>query len=266
MSDAAITPATALQADRPVRACLLIIGNEILSGRTQDANLAHIAKRLNDWGIQLREVRVIPDVEATNVDTLNEVRAAFDYVFTTGGIGPTHDDITADCVAKAFGVPLDEHPDAIALLSRYYPPGELNAARRRMARVPRGGGLVPNPISQAPGFYIGNVFVMAGVPSIMRAQLEGTRPHLAGYKPVVSGTVSAFMGEGRIAAALEALQGRYADLDIGSYPFFKRGKLGTSLVMRGVDPARIEEAAVELRAIIKGLGEEPIEGELADEV
>ena len=252
-------------ADRPVRACLLIIGNEILSGRTQDANLAHIAKRLNDWGIQLREVRVIPDVEATIVGTLNEVRAAFDYVFTTGGIGPTHDDITADCVAKAFGVPLDEHPEAIALLAKYYPPGELNAARRRMARVPRGGDLIPNPISQAPGFRVGNVFVLAGVPAIMRSQLEGARPHLAGYKPVVSGTVSAFMGEGRIAAELEALQGRYEDLDIGSYPFFRQGKIGTSLVMRGVDPARIEAAAAELRAIIVSLGAEPIDGELKDD-
>ena len=250
----------------PVTAAVLVIGDEILSGRTKDKNIGYIADYMTNIGIDLREVRIVPDVMEDIVAALNALRARYTYVFTTGGIGPTHDDITADCVAKAFGVPLDEHPEAIALLSRYYPPGELNAARRRMARVPRGGGLVPNPISQAPGFYIGNVFVMAGVPSIMRAQLEGTRPHLAGYKPVVSGTVSAFMGEGRIAAALEALQGRYGDLDIGSYPFFKRGKLGTSLVMRGVDPARIEEAAVELRAIIKGLGEEPIEGELADEV
>jgi molybdopterin-biosynthesis enzyme MoeA-like protein len=134
-----------------------------------------------------------------------------------------------------------------------------------MARVPRGGDLIPNPISQAPGFRVGNVFVLAGVPAIMRAQLEGTRPHLAGYKPVLSKTVSAFMGEGRIAAELEALQDRYADLDVGSYPFFKRGKLGTSLVMRGVDPERLDAAAIELRAAIVRLGAEPIDGELPDE-
>ncbi|WP_439815310.1 competence/damage-inducible protein A [Zavarzinia sp. CC-PAN008] len=244
-----------------VTACLIIIGNEILSGRTQDANLAHIARTLNGWGVRLMHARVIPDIEDTIVSTLNECRAAFDYVFTTGGIGPTHDDITADCVAKAFGVPLVEHPEAIAILETYYPKGELTVARRRMARVPQGGDLVPNPVSKAPGFRIGNVFVLAGVPAIMRAQLHETREHISGGLPMVSRTVTAFVGESRVAVQLEELQDRYTDVEIGSYPFWKDGKLGTSLVFRGTDPARLEAGADELKAILRDLGTEPIDGE-----
>ena len=251
--------------DSPARvtACLLIIGNEILSGRTQDANLAHIAKRLNDWAIQLREVRVIPDIEETIVDTLNACRARFDYVFTTGGIGPTHDDITADCVAKAFGLPLVHHPDAVAMLTRHYG-DRINEARLRMARVPEGGSLIENPISQAPGFTVGNVFVLAGVPAIMRAQLEGVRPLVSGGVVIRSTTVSGFVGEGTIAEPLEGVQARYPDLDVGSYPFFRQGRIGTALVVRGPDEARLEAAAGEIRTILIGLGVDPITGELPD--
>src|SRR5579883_2540321 len=162
------------ETSKPVTACLLIIGNEILSGRTKDANLPFLAVELNKLGVRLIECRVIPDIERTIVDTLNEVRRKFDYVFTTGGIGPTHDDITADCVAKAFGVPLREHPEALARLAAGYanPAVDLNAARRRMARVPEGGTLIDNPVSRAPGFKIGNVYVMAGIPRVMQSMFD----------------------------------------------------------------------------------------------
>jgi molybdenum cofactor synthesis domain-containing protein len=167
--------------DKPVTACILIIGNEILSGRTKDANLPWLAEKLNALGIRLMEGRVIPDIEATIIATVNEVRAKFDYVFTTGGIGPTHDDITADCIAKAFGVKLLRHPDAVRLLQSHYAnPADLNEARLRMANIPDGGILIDNPVSKAPGFQIGNVIVMAGVPRIMNAMFEGIAHRLKG--------------------------------------------------------------------------------------
>lgn len=251
-------------APRIYTAALAIIGNEILSGRTQDANLAHLAKTLNAWGVEMREVRVVPDVETEIVAAVNALRARYDYVFTTGGIGPTHDDITADSIAKAFALPLIEHPDAIALLEAHYPPGELTPVRRRMARVPEGAELIENPISKAPGFKIGNVFVLAGVPAIMRAQLEGTRPHVAGGRTVQSETVSVLVGESRIAILLEDVQKHYPDVDMGSYPFFRRGSFGTALVLRGRDPDRLAIARAALARALIDAGVEPHTGEIPD--
>jgi len=251
-------------ADDPVvTAAVLIIGNEILSGRTKDVNLGYLAEQLTALGIRLREARVIADVEAEIVAAVNECRKRYDHVFTTGGIGPTHDDITSGSVAKAFGVPLILDPKAKAVLEKSYPPGGLNEARLRMAHVPEGARLIDNPVSAAPGFQIGNVYVMAGVPSIMRAMFDGLKGRLAGGKPMLSRTVSAFLGEGVIAKDLGQLQDRFSDLEIGSYPFFRQNRYGASFVLRGTEKARIDEAAGELAGIIRRLGGEPMEGDPA---
>src|SRR6185437_12808324 len=229
-------PGEAMSEEKIVTACVLIIGNEILSGRTQDTNLAYIATGLNEVGVTLREARVIPDVAAVIVATLNEVRAKFDYVFTTGGIGPTHDDITSECVGKAFGVPWILHPDAHRLFLDHYKPGELNAARLRMAHTPEGASLIRNPVSRAPGFRMGNVFVMAGIPRVMQAMFDAVKHDLQGGRPMLARTVSCHLPEGIIAKGLGDVQKRYGELDIGSYPFYRRGEFGTSLVLRGRDP------------------------------
>jgi molybdenum cofactor synthesis domain-containing protein len=243
-------------------ACLLIIGNEVLSGRTRDANLQFLATRLGEIGIPLREVRVIPDVRATIVATVNEVRAAFDHVFTTGGIGPTHDDITSECLAEAFRLPWEPHPEAWARLERHYPPGEFNAARQRMATMPRGATLIENAISVAPGFTIGNVHVMAGVPRIMQAMFESLAPRLQGGAPVISRTVHADgVLEGRIAAGLADIQARWADLDIGSYPYYRMGGGGVALVAKGTDEAAVEGAARDITAFLRAVGGQPKQGE-----
>jgi molybdenum cofactor synthesis domain-containing protein len=248
------------QEPKIVTACVLIIGNEILSGRTQDENLAFLARGLNEIGIRMREARVIPDDSDVIVSTVNDVRQRFDYVLTTGGIGPTHDDITAQCLADAFGVPLIVHPDARRLLESHYPAGQLNEARLRMARVPEGAVLLPNPISQAPGFQIGNVFVLPGVPNIMRGIFEQMKHRLAGGEKMLSRSVSCRLGEGTLAQDLSALQDRYPDVEIGSYPYFRRGDFGVTLVLRGTDPTRLAIATEELKALIQKLGGEPLEG------
>ena len=240
--------------EKPVTACLLIIGNEILSGRTQDANLAFLGRRLNDIGIRLNEARVIPDDEPVVVETVNQVRARFDYVFTTGGIGPTHDDITAACVAKAFGRPLSLHPEAHARLQAHYPPGQLNESRLRMAHTPEGARLIDNPVSTAPGFQIENVFVMAGIPAIMQAMFEGIVHRLVGGKPLLSRSITVALPEGRIAKDLGALQDSYPDVEMGSYPFNRAGNIGTRLVLRATEPARLDAAAGLLDGIVKSLG------------
>ena len=245
--------------DQPktVTACLLIIGNEILSGRTKDANLNFLALELNKLGVQLRECRLIPDVERTVVDTVNEVRKKFDYVFTTGGIGPTHDDITADCIAKAFGVGISEHPEAVARMSKHYGDVALfTPARRRMARIPHGGVLVDNPVSIAPGFQMENVFTFAGIPKIMQGMFFAMQHRLVGGAPVVSRTVRTNLPEGIIAEPLGALQKRFDDLDIGSYPGFRNGKVSVSLVLRGTDDARLAAAAAELIDTLKKMNGE----------
>ncbi|BDG70907.1 competence/damage-inducible protein A [Roseomonas fluvialis] len=247
-------------------ACLLIIGNEVLSGRTQDANLKFLATRLGEIGIPLREVRVIPDVRATIVGTVNEVRAKYDHVFTTGGIGPTHDDITSECIAEAFGVPWEPQPEAWRRLESHYarqtPPGDFNAARQRMATMPRGVVLIDNVISLAPGFTMGNVHVMAGVPRIMQAMFEALAPTLKGGPPVVSAAVHANgLMEGRIAEGLADIQARYPDLDIGSYPYYRPGGGGVAVVAKGTDSDAVKQAARDVLVFMRACGGQPIEGE-----
>lgn len=243
-------------------ACLVVIGNEVLSGRTQDANIRFLATRLGEIGLPLREVRIIPDVHETIITTINEVRARFDHVFTTGGIGPTHDDITSECVAAAFGVPWEPHPEAWARMERSYKPGEFNAARQRMATMPRGATLIDNPISTAPGFTIGNVHVMAGVPRIMQAMFDRLAPSLDAGPPIASRAVHANgLMEGRIAAGLAAIQARYPALDLGSYPFYRPDGNGVTLVAKGTDPEAAEAAIAEVAALIRGFGLTPVAGE-----
>jgi molybdenum cofactor synthesis domain-containing protein len=244
-----------------VTASVLVIGNEILSGRTKDANLNYLATELNAIGVRLLEARVVADVPEAIVKAVNELRAAYDYVFTTGGIGPTHDDITSECVAKAFGVALIKDPRAVKLLTDHYGEANLTEARLRMAHLPEGAAIVDNPISTAPGFQIGNVFVLAGVPAICRAMFDGVKGRLKVGDRMLSATVSGYVGEGVIAKGLGALQERYPQLEIGSYPFFRQGRFGASFVLRGTDAAAIKAATEELRAIIRGLGAEPIEGD-----
>ncbi|MFN3232496.1 MAG: competence/damage-inducible protein A [Alphaproteobacteria bacterium] len=227
--------------EKTVTACLIIIGNEILSGRTQDANLAYLAKWLNEEaGIQLTETRVILDIEDTIVETVNECRSKFDYVFTTGGIGPTHDDITSPSVAKAFGLEWELHPEAHELLKEYYGPEGLTSARARMAFTPKGAELVENPISKAPGFQVENVFVMAGIPVVMQAMLDSLKHRLTGGKPVRSRSVRVHLPESQIATTLRELQEANANSDIGSYPFYHKGKGGTSIVVRSTDEDLID--------------------------
>jgi molybdenum cofactor synthesis domain-containing protein len=253
-------------APKTVTACLLVIGNEILSGRTQDANLNYLAKGLGEVGVRLREARVIPDVPETIVATVNEVRAKFDYVFTTGGIGPTHDDITAECVARAFGLKLVLDPEAKRRLEiRYRQMGsqvELNEARLRMAHVPEGATLIDNPVSAAPGFQIGNVFVMAGVPAIAQAMFDSVKHRLVGGAKVLARSVNCRLAEGTIAKDLTEIQERYPQIDIGSYPFWSRGGgFGVSLVLRGTDAQELARATEEVAAMIIRFGGEPIEGD-----
>ncbi len=243
-------------------ACLLVIGNEVLSGRTQDANIKFIATRLGALGIPLREVRVIPDIPETIVATVNETRARFTEVFTTGGIGPTHDDITSECVAAAFGVPWEPHPEAWARMERHYKPGEFNAARQRMATMPRGATLIDNPISIAPGFTIGNVHVMAGVPRIMQAMFDALAPALQPGTPVQQRAVhAAGLLEGNIAEGLAAIQSRYPAIDLGSYPFYRLSSNGVALVAKGTNPATLEAAIAEVTTLIETQGKTPIPGE-----
>ena len=243
-----------------VTACLVVIGNEILSGRTRDANLAFLGERLNRAGIRMTEARVIPDIEARIVETVNEVRRKYDYVFTTGGIGPTHDDITAGCIAKAFGRPLIQNPEALRLLEDYYPEGQLNEGRMRMTRTPEGAILLDNPVSAAPGFQVENVFVMAGIPRIMQAMVEGFIDRLEGGRPVLSRTLIAPLPESRLFPGLSALQARYPDVDMGSYPGERESGFFVSLVLRCVDETRLDGATAELDALIREHGAEPEPG------
>jgi len=237
-----------------VTAAVLIIGDEILSGRTQDTNLRDIAKYLGVHGVDLAEARTVPDVMEEIIAALNALRERYDYVITTGGIGPTHDDITADAVAQAFGVALEEHPDILAMMTARWG-GELNAARRRMARVPVGGELVKNPVQGPPGFTIGNVFVLAGVPLIMRGMLEDVGHRLRTGAVVLSRTVRVEgTGEGAIAAPLEAVAKAHPAMSLGSYPFFTDGLYGSNLVLRGRDADELAGTVAELIAALESLG------------
>lgn len=242
-----------------VTAALIIIGNEVLSGRTHDKNLPHLAEKLNEAGIKMVEARVIPDIPETIVATVQTLSAQVDYVFTTGGIGPTHDDITADCVAEAFGVPLLEHPEARRRLEIHYKNSghELNEARLRMARVPEGGTLIDNPVSAAPGFRIGNVHVMAGVPKIMQAMLDGILPTLTGGRPMQAVTIRSSMAEGHVAAGLGRLAEAYPSVDIGSYPAWTQTAFKLSIVLRSQDEADLAACADAVEALVTELGGTP---------
>jgi molybdenum cofactor synthesis domain-containing protein len=243
--------------EQPPTAAMLVIGDEILSGRTQDTNINYVAKFLGALGIDLKEARVVPDIEAEIVAAVDALRARYDYVFTTGGIGPTHDDITADAMATAFGVAIDYHPEALALIGSRYKPGEFNEMRKRMARIPSGAILIRNSVSAAPGFQIENVFVMAGVPMIMRAMLEDVAPRLRKGVPVLVATIAAAIAEGRIAAPLAAIQRAHPAVAIGSYPYYREDGFGVHLVVRGREPIVVETAARAIETAIRGEGIEP---------
>ena len=245
--------------ERVVTASVVIIGNEILSGRTQDTNLAHIALQLNEWGVRVREARVVPDVLDVVVTAVNEARAAFDYVFTTGGIGPTHDDITVDCIAAAFGVPVVVSEEIAAVIRRRPAPPHVMESRMRMARIPEGASLVANPTGGPQGFRMENVFVMAGIPAVMQAMLSTLGGQLEGGAVVRSRSVTAHLGESEIADGLEEIQGRYPHIDLGSYPFYRDNVYGTTLVMRGADQAALEQMLAEVKGIIEARGAVPRE-------
>ena len=238
-------------------AAVVVIGNEILSGRTQDTNTSWIAERLVPRGIMLREVRIIPDEADAIIPAISDLRKKFDYVFTTGGIGPTHDDVTAECVAKAFGLEMEQNEEAFRMLEQYYGLENLTPPRAKMARIPIGARLIPNPVSAAPGFILENVYVMAGVPRIMHAMLDHITDTLRVGKPLLSNTVACTTPESLLAEDLERLQNRYPEIDIGSYPHFRGGTLGLSLVLRSTEEAQLEKATQELIAIIRKHGDEP---------
>jgi len=229
-----------------VNAAILIIGNEILSGRTQDTNTSSIALWLNSIGITVNEVRVIPDIEGTIIDTVNYLRKANDYVFTTGGIGPTHDDITAQSISRAFKLEYEIHKDAFKILEAYYEQGEFNEGRQKMVWMPRNANLILNPTSGAPGFNIENVFCLPGVPSILKSMLGGLQNKIVGGKPILSHTISLRTVESEIAKSLTDVQDNNKNLEIGSYPFFQAGKLGVSIVIRSEDQSKIDKCSKEI--------------------
>ena len=245
-------------ARKPVTGCLIIIGNEILSGRTQDTNLAHLAVELNELGVRMVEARVIPDIESTIIDTVNECRQNFDYVFTTGGIGPTHDDITADCIALAFGTELEMHTEVVQLIKKRDSSPEVMESRLRMARIPRGATLIENPAGGPPGFQVENVFVMAGVPTVMKAMVSTfDKYRIKGGDPVRSRSIGAYLSEGQVAVNLRAIQEAHPDVDLGSYPFYRPDGYGTNLVMRGTDEDELDVMLEKVRQMIIDFGAEP---------
>jgi molybdenum cofactor synthesis domain-containing protein len=231
---------------------MIVIGNEILSGRTQDKNLAWMAKELNESGIRLTEARIIPDIEQTIIETVNTCRARFTYVFTSGGIGPTHDDITTAAIAKAFGVPVERNAGALAILQRHYGQADLTPGRLKMADIPATATLIANPVSAAPGFCMQNVYVMAGVPSIMQAMFNGIKHGLQGGPKMLSRTLSAYVTEGIIAEALTAVQANNPHVEIGSYPFIRQQRLGVSLVARATDSALLDTTYSQLKHMLQG--------------
>ncbi|MBD1141171.1 competence/damage-inducible protein A [Pelagibacterales bacterium SAG-MED39] len=239
-----------------VNAAILIIGNEILSGRTQDTNTSTLATWLNSIGVKVNEVRVIPDVEKTIIDTLNILRKENNYVFTTGGIGPTHDDITAESVAKAFSLKYEVHKEGYKILEAYYKPGEFNEGRQKMIWMPENAELILNPTSGAPGFSVENVFCLPGVPSILKSMLGGLKNKIVGGEPILSHSISLRTVESEIATAITEIQNRNTNVEIGSYPFFHAGKLGVSIVLRSEDQSKIDECNSQ---ILKYINEKKIE-------
>ena len=234
-----------------VNAAILIIGNEILSGRTQDTNTVTLALWLNSIGVKVNEVRVIPDNEKTIIDTLNILRKENNYVFTTGGIGPTHDDITASSVSKAFNLKYEIHEQAFKILEAYYKPGEFNEGRQKMVWMPKNADLILNPTSGAPGFSVNNVFCLPGVPSILKSMLGGLKNKIVGGKPILSHTISLKTVESEIANSLTKVQDKNKEIEIGSYPFFHAGKLGVSIVIRSEDQSKIEICSSQILEFVK---------------
>ena len=239
-----------------VNAAILIIGNEILSGRTQDTNTSTLATWLNSIGVKVGEVRVIPDIEKTIIDTLNVLRANYNYVFTSGGIGPTHDDITAESISKAFEIKYEIHKEAYKILEAYYKPGEFNEGRQKMVWMPEKANLILNPTSGAPGFNVENVFCLPGVPSILKSMLGGLTNKIVGGEPILSHTISLRTVESEIANSLTKVQNNNLDVEIGSYPFFQAGKLGVSIVIRSEDQSKIDNCNSQ---ILKFVTEKKIE-------
>ena len=240
-----------------MKASLIIIGNEILSGRTQDKNLSYLATWLNEIGIQLTEVRVIRDEEKEIIDTVNLLRKKHDYVFTTGGIGPTHDDITTECIASAFNLEVEINPEALKRLKDHYKKSniELNNARIKMAKIPKGAKLIDNPVSSAPGFIVENIYVLPGVPKILQAMFKNLEDEIKGITNMVSKNIIVYSPEGEIAAFLESIQNEFADISIGSYPYFRPPDVGTNIVLRSIDKNLINEATI---AICRKLKENKI--------
>ena len=242
--------------NKKVNAAILIIGNEILSGRTQDTNTTTIALWLNSIGVKVQEVRIIPDIENIIIETINHLRKVNDYVFTTGGIGPTHDDITAQSISKAFNLKYEIHKEAYKILEAYYKPGEFNEGRQKMVWMPENANLILNPTSGAPGFNVENVFCLPGVPSILKSMLGGLKNRIVGGDPILSHTISLQTVESEIANSLTKVQDNNLDVEIGSYPFFQAGKLGVSIVIRSEDQSKIDNCNSQ---ILKFVNEKKIE-------
>ena len=234
-----------------VNAAIIIIGNEILSGRTQDVNVVAISTWLNELGVKLEEVRVIPDIEVSIIETVNELKKNFNYIFTTGGIGPTHDDITAKSIAKAFNTPYGYHKEAYAILEKYYGKGKFNIGRKKMAKMPTKALLILNPSSGAPGFIVDNVFCLPGVPSILKSMLGGLKNDIIGGDPILSHTINLRTVESETANSLTKVQDNNKDVEIGSYPFFRAGKLGVSIVVRSEDQNEINICSSQILDFVK---------------
>ena len=236
---------------KEIFAAIIIIGNEVLSGRTKDLNTSTLSVWLNSLGIVVNEVRVIPDIEKIIINTVNDLKNKFDYVFTTGGIGPTHDDITAESISKAFNLDYGFHREAFSILEKYYEPGEFNEGRQKMAKMPTTANLIINPTSGAPGFYVENVFCLPGVPSILKAMIGGLNNILVGGDPILSKTINLRTYESEIAQQLTNVQNNNKEVEIGSYPFFRQGKLGVSIVLRSIDQNKIDKSNSEILKFVK---------------
>ena len=239
------------KANKKVNGVIIVIGNEILSGRTQDRNVSFLAKWLNNFGVRIAEVRIIEDKEKSIINTINEVKNNFKYVFTTGGIGPTHDDITSKSIAKAFNLSCGYHKEAYDILEKYYKPGQFNEGRKKMAKIPHQAELIYNPSSGAPGFIVKNVFCLPGVPSILKSMVEGLKNKIIGGKKILSKTISVNTVESEIAKSLEGVQNKFKDIEIGSYPFFRLGKIGVSIVMRSTEKNKIDDCSKQIVSFIQ---------------
>ena len=236
---------------KEIFAGIIVIGNEILSGRTQDTNTSTLSIWLNSLGIKVQEVRTVPDMEKIIIDTVNELRKKYNYIFTTGGIGPTHDDITAVSISKAFNLKYGPHKEAMALLEKYYKPGEFNEGRQKMAWMPTNANLILNPTSGAPGFNVENVFCLPGVPSILKSMLGGISHKLIGGEPIISQTINLRTVESEISKSLSNVQNNNKDVDIGSYPFFRAGRLGVAIVLRSAEQSKIDKCNLEILKFVK---------------